>query len=168
MSDLSLYAITEEFQKLNQLLVQNQGEIDENQELILAELNELLQKKTDGVVGYQKKLKDQILIAKARRDEISDYVKALEKRKESFESYIYDCLENADHFSGELHKIKRRKPAKVLKITDKDKIPFEFLEIVKETKVLQSEIKKQLRSGASIDGAELVDSNKKSITISKA
>ena len=96
MSDLSLYAITEEFQKLNQLLEQNQGEIDEHQELILAELNELLQKKTDGVVGYQKKLKDQILIAKARRDEISDYVKALEKRKESFESYIYDKIRTLD------------------------------------------------------------------------
>lgn len=166
MSDLSLYAITDEIEKLNLMLELDEGEFNESYENLYTEIHELLTKKTDGCVGYIKKQEDLILLAKNKIKELKELIAAKEKKIERFKEYVCVCLDklNKSAFEGTLYQIKKRKPSKVLVIDDENEVPPEFIEVVKQIKINKSDLIKSVKNGDIVSDKIYLKDGKPSIT----
>lgn len=156
---LSLYGITEEIQKLEVMLIDEQGEITEESENLTARVNELLSNKTDGCVGFVDQQKDLITAAKSRIAHLRDFISVRENSLTRFNEYVKTCLEQSgrDSFQGKLYQVKLRKPSKVLVIEDDGNVPPEFVTIETITKINKTDLKKAIKAGTEIKGVTLAD-----------
>ena len=75
MSNLSLYDITEEKEAITALLEMDQGEVTEDHEALITQVEQMIALKIDRVVGFYNYLTDEIDNAKKRRDEITGFIK---------------------------------------------------------------------------------------------
>ena len=171
MQKLNLYDISTEIEALSILMVDELGEITEASEELESYIENLLSSKTDGCAEYIRKLDDKVLNAKSRIDDLKKIAITTEKIKSNFINYIHLCMTKADktEISGDLHTIRKRKPAKVLVIEDDKNIPLDFVETITipettEIKINKVELKKHLKDNK-IEGVYLKDSDKKSIII---
>lgn len=166
MMKINLYEITQEFEALDNMLIETGGEITEESEELEQYINGLLMSKVDGCVEYRTQQMDRIEMAKARVKKFQELIKTEENKVKRFDNYIIDCLERLEkpEVAGQLHTIKVHKPQKSVKIIDEDKIPAEFATVETVVKINKSEIKKALKSGVEMEGACLVD-GKKSLNI---
>ena len=78
MTDLSLYNIAEEQEAISALLEMDQGEITEDHEALIEQVEQMIAQKTDRVVGFFNYLTDEIGNAKKRKDEITSFIKVRE------------------------------------------------------------------------------------------
>lgn len=162
----SLYQITQDLSRFEEVLEMEQGEFNEDLENNLIELHASLEKKTDGVVGYIQKQEDYIKLANERIKQLQEFKKSKQNMIERFKDYVKQCLELTDKqkFVGKLNTIKLRKPSKIVNITDKDKIPADYLISEHVVTVDKTKLKADLKDNGEIDGAELID-GKTSISI---
>lgn len=140
----------------------NQGIIDcvdmETGEIIdaekLAELQIDRKDKIENIALYIKNLRADAAAYKAEKDEFARRQKVAENKEKSLTEYLASVLSGekvkADRFS-----ISYRKSQSVA-ITDSDSVPDEY-KIKQEPKIDKAKIKKAIKEGADIAGAELVE-----------
>lgn len=157
-NDLSLYEITNEFKKLDELLEQSGGEVDESFELLEAEISALLTSKVDACVGYRERELDYVELAKKRIKQLQEFIKTKENKMSRFDGYIMQCMERfgKTELLGALRSIKTRKPSRSVVIENQDIIPAEFVTIVQDIKISKKEISDAIKSGREVPGASLV------------
>ena len=163
---VSLYSISDELIKINEELKTTNGEITPEMERVLSRLSVELSVKVDGVVDYIKQQTSHIEEIKNRRDELSNMHKTKENELDRFKKYVCLCMDmlKEKKLAGKFGSITKRKTGKKLEIFDQDKIPSEYVEVVRTFKIDSAVIKKQIESGIMVDGAKLVD-GKESILI---
>jgi hypothetical protein len=171
MSENSLWKITEQLEIIEQMFMESEGELTPEIEAKQQEIEHLLVHKTDACVKFLRKQDGMIEAAKKEKKFFEDYIRTRENMKKNFEGYLWSCIKKSkrkEGFSGSLFSIKLRKAAKVVKITDEKSLPERFTEYIPaSTKILTNELKSALKN-EEIKGAELVDSEAKSIQLGVA
>lgn len=154
---MNLYEITEEFNKLNEMLSESGGELTEEIENLEFYIQNLLTTKTDGMVYYVNSLEDDIEKADKHIARLQAYKKIRKNAISTLKNYTADCMTKLGKkkLKGEINEISISKPRKVVKITDPDKIPVHLLNTTVNPNL--TEIKKVLDLGVEIKGAELVN-----------
>ena len=163
MTDLSLYNIAEEQEAITALLEMDGGEITEDHDALIEQVEQMIAHKTDRVVGFYNFLTDEIDNAKKRKDEIATFIKVREAAQERLKDYVGSCMEKleSDCFTGKFFEIKKRKPSKVLHINHEDLVPAEFTTVETTVKINKAELKKAIKDGTvTVEGIELVDGEK--------
>jgi hypothetical protein len=147
--NLSLYGLSDELEKLDEILEATGGEISADYEEKEKLLIDLLTRKVDGCCGYVQRLEDLIEAAQAQKKRLDDFIRAKQNRINNFETYIKLCLTKTgrESFAGELYEIKTRKPTKVLSILDESQVPLEFTETTTTTTIDKTALKKAVQSG---------------------
>jgi len=158
-NNLSLYGITEEMDAFGEILEMDQGEFNEDSEVLLQSIEDALTLKTDNVVGYIEKEEDLVNIAKAKIKELQDFKKSKENKIQRFKDYVKMCIEKTgqEKFTGTLNSIKLRKPIKVVFISNEDNLPPQYFASKTSITIDKTQIKTDLKNGVEIEGAELVD-----------
>lgn len=154
MSNLTLYHITSEQLKINELLEESGGELTPEIEeaLILNENNFLV--KSEGYIESISRYKALADAADARIKEMQ----RIKKTAENIEKRLKESMQWAMKTLGKdkvevgLHKLSLRSSTAV-SITDEGSIPAEYIMV--ETKIDKMRIKEALKNGATIPGAEL-------------
>lgn len=158
---ISLYDITEEIKALDEILIQDQGEVTESFDELQGFITDLLSKKTDGCVNYIQSLEDNIIAAESRIKELKHFIDSRKSIIENFKKYINLCMDKTDceKFVGEFYSIKKTKPRKIVNITDINKIDMEYLVIPEtpQTTVDKKALLSYLKSGGECEGASLID-----------
>lgn len=157
----TLWKISEEFKELDNMLLESYGEITDEYVEALNKITSLLTYKISGCSAYVEKKKGLVSLAKDRIKELQAFVKTNEAQLERFNGYVHDCMTRmkVDRLESGLDCVKIRKPAKRLEITDQNKIPSQYMEIVHEYKFDKRAITNAIKAGEIIEGAQLVDGN---------
>lgn len=154
MSKLTLYTITSEQLRINELLEESGGELTPEIEeaLILNEENFLTKSE-----GYIESIARYKALAEAADVRIKE-MQRIKKTAENIEKRLKERLQHAmvvmghDKVDVGLRKLSLRSSTAVA-ITNEDAIPAEY--IIVETKVDKMKIKEALKNGVVIEGAEL-------------
>jgi hypothetical protein len=154
---ISLYEISEEFNKLEDLILESGGEISEEQEELVAYFENLLTTKTDNMVQFVQKLEDEIDLADKHIKRLNAYKQARKAAIERLKTYTADCMKKLSktNLKGDLCEIKLRTPLKKVEIYDESKIPSHFIKTTYS--VSADAVKKVLNEGVEVSGARLVD-----------
>jgi len=169
LKKINLWEIGEEFETLEELLIESGGEITETHEELILHVENLLKTKTDGVVAYIEKQKDLISLADEKIKALQDFKKARKKATESLSGYVIQCMNKLEkkEIKGEFNRIKIRKPVEIVEIEDSSKIPLQFITLVPAVEqVDKAAVKKALKNNELVEGAKLIE-GKKSLTITK-
>lgn len=154
MSNLSLYHITSEQLRINELLEESGGELTPEIEEALAINEDNLLVKCGGYIEAIAYFKAKQEAAKTRIEEMQRIKKIAENAEKRLKESMQWAMEalGRDKMEVGLHKLSLRNSTAVA-ITDETAIPAEY--IIVETKVDKMRIKEALKGGAIIAGAEL-------------
>ena len=153
MSNLSLYDITEEKEAITALLEMDQGEVTEDHETLITQVEQMIALKTDRVVGFYNYL----------TDEITGFIKVREAAQKRLKDYVADCMAKlkVKSFEGDFYEIKERKPSKVLHINHESLVPVDYTTVETVVKVNKAELKEAIKSGTiTVEGIDLVDGDR--------
>jgi hypothetical protein len=155
MSNLSLYNITSEQLRTIELLEESMGELTPEIEEALAINEENFITKCNNYIEAIAYLKAKKEAAKVRIKEMQYIEKAAENAEKRLKERMQWAMETLgrDKVEVGLHKISLRN-SQAVNIIDEARIPSEY--IIVETKVDKMKLKEALKSGAVINGAELV------------
>lgn len=162
MENLSLYQITSSFPKL---IEEEMSEEDKKE--VKKELTELLQQKSQNLIGYIRNIKLTIEAMKNEEKRISEQRKILESRLTKFKEYVKECMEQNGFtkIETQLGALSIAKNPISVEIYDEAQIPDEYKTKVIEIKVDKTAIKKALKeTGEIIPGTRIID-NKTSLRI---
>lgn len=162
MQKITLYKIAEEVENLCNSLIESEGEITQDQEYLSSTLELMIKDKTDDCFAWIQSQQDTIDACKKRIEELSIYKSRLEKSLDKFDSYILMCMDKlkTDSIQGGLCSFKIRKPSKIVKIDNENKIPAEFVTVEVITKIDKNKIKSAIKNGSEVEGASLIDGNR--------
>lgn len=133
MNNLSLYEITNAFP-----ILMEKEEIDEEERLIvIEELKNLLNEKSQNIIGYTKNLELTIEAMKTEEKRISDNRKVLENRLAKFKDYVKECMEKGGFtkIETELGVLSIAKSPISVEIIDESEVPEQFKTEVITTKI---------------------------------
>lgn len=162
MENLSLYQITSSFPKL---IEEEMSEEDKKE--VKKELTELLQQKSQNLIGYIRNIELTIEAMKNEEKRISEQRKILESRLTKFKEYVKECMEQNGFtkIETQLGALSIAKNPISVEIYDEAQIPDEYKTKVIEIKVDKTAIKKTLKeTGEIIPGTRIID-NKTSLRI---
>lgn len=162
MENLSLYQITSSFPKL---IEEEMSEEDKKE--AEKELTELLQQKSQNLIGYIRNIELTIEAMKNEEKRISEQRKILESRLTKFKEYVKECMEQNGFtkIETQLGALSIAKNPISVEIYDEAQIPDEYKTKVIEIKVDKTAIKKALKeTGEIIPGTRIID-NKTSLRI---
>lgn len=162
MENLSLYQITSSFPKL---IEEEMSEEDKKE--VKKELTELLQQKSQNLIGYIRNIELTIEAMKNEEKRISEQRKVLESRLTKFKEYVKECMEQNGFtkIETQLGALSIAKNPISVEIYDEAQIPDEYKTKVIEIKVDKTAIKKTLKeTGEIIPGTRIID-NKTSLRI---
>ena len=162
MENLSLYQITSSFPKL---IEEEMSEEDKKE--VKKELTELLQQKSQNLIGYIRNIELTIEAMKNEEKRISEQRKILESRLTKFKEYVKECMEQNGFtkIETQLGALSIAKNPISVEIYDEKQIPDEYKTKVVTVKVDKTAIKKALKeTGEIIPGAKIID-NKTSLRI---
>jgi predicted metal-binding transcription factor (methanogenesis marker protein 9) len=162
MENLSLYQITSSFPKL---IEEEMSEEDKKE--VKKELTELLQQKSQNLIGYIRNIELTIEAMKNEEKRISEQRKILESRLTKFKEYVKECMEQNGFtkIETQLGALSIAKNPISVEIYDEAQIPDEYKTKVIEIKVDKTAIKKALKeTGEIIPGTMIID-NKTSLRI---
>lgn len=162
MENLSLYQITSSFPKL---IEEEMSEEDKKE--VKKELTELLQQKSQNLIGYIRNIELTIEAMKNEEKRISEQRKILESRLTKFKEYVKECMEQNGFkkIETQLGALSIAKNPISVEIYDEAQIPDEYKTKVIEIKVDKTAIKKALKeTGEIIPGTRIID-NKTSLRI---
>ena len=159
MSNLSLYNITNKFVELMDKA--EDGELTEEEYNQLGEeLAIELRNKSSNIIGYIQNSESILTAMKNEEKRLSDIRKLGEAKLEKFKRYVKENMERLDlkEIPTELGKLSIAKNPISVEIEDIDSIPEEFKEVVIETKVDKTLIKKHFKeTGEVVDGVKIID-----------
>ena len=160
----SLYEITQEFDALEEMLSYDEGEVSESHEQLEGYIDELLSKKTNGLIEYVRREQDRIALAKKRISELRDFTTIQQNKIERINEYVAMCMTRLgkSKIGSDMGSITLRKPTKIVQINNEEKVPSQFKTIETIVKIDKVSLKKALKESG-IEGCELVDSQKKSL-----
>lgn len=158
----TLYNITAELSALEEALEESDG--SELNPEIMKLLVEQIQERTDGVVGFQNYLEDQVAAIDNRTKELADYKRSIVNKMGRLDHYVASCLKQlgTNKLEGKLSTIKRRAPVDVVTVINENEIPMEFLRTKVEPE--KTKIKAALKAGQEVPGAVLEKSQAISMT----
>ena len=162
MENLSLYQITSSFPKL---IEEEMSEEDKKE--VKKELTELLQQKSQNLIGYIRNMELTIEAMKNEEERISKQRKALENNLKKFRKYVKECMERGGFtkIETQLGALSIVKNPISVEIYDEAQIPDEYKTKVIEIKVDKTAIKKALKeTGEIIPGTRIIN-NKTSLRI---
>lgn len=163
MESLSLYQITSAFPKL----IDQEEMSEEDKKEVEKELTELLQQKSQNLIGYARNMELTIEAMKNEEERISKQRKALENNLKKFKEYVKECMEQNGFtkIETQLGALSIAKNPISVEIYDEKQIPDEYKTKVVTVKVDKTAIKKALKeTGEIIPGAKIID-NKTSLRI---
>lgn len=154
----SLFQISEVMNMITQTLIENGGEINEELENLLSITQDQLKTKATDYASvirsleYDNQIIDQEIkrlqnIKRVRTNTIENLKLRLSNAMEQFE---------IDEIKTPTTKINFR-PSTSLQINNQDEIPAEYKTLVTDMKVDKNKIKKDLKSGKEVKGAELIE-----------
>jgi len=126
----------------------------------IKEMSQELTSKVDNVAFYRQELLGYLGMLQDAQSKLDERIAFYEKKIERLDDYVKSCLDaqEAESFQGDFYNITKRKPVKVVEITNEKLIPIEFISIpVVKATIMKSELAKALKEGEVIDGARLVD-----------
>ena len=126
----TLYDLSNETKRLDQLLESNEGEITEEIERELINLQENLLNKVDSCAGYELYLKDTIAAIKNRKNQFGALQNRVEKKLDMFKTYLKRCLRHGGMKSveSEFSKITLGDEREQF-VFDEDALPEEYFKI---------------------------------------
>lgn len=151
-----LAAIESMFDSVNE----ETGEVDAGTVERIAELKATLGEKLDAIGAYIKNLASDV-------NALDDEIKALTARKkakenkiESLKKYVLPFIEEMDDHKFESARVAfSMRSSESVDITDENAIPKEYIKIKTETAPDKTAIKKAIKAGKNVKGAELVTKN---------
>lgn len=155
MNSLSLYNITNGFVQL----MANEEMTEEEKELIKKELTDLLQEKSESIIGFTKNLELTIEAMKTEEKRIAENRKSLEVKMEKFKEYVKECMEKMEDTKIEttLGTLSVAKNPISVEILDEDKIPNKYKTQVITTKVDKKAIADDFKAtGELIEGVNII------------
>ena len=164
MSEFSLYDISNGFVAL----MNKEEELTEADATRLEEeLTQLLETKSQSIVGYDKTLETMIASAKSEEERIKQYRKGLEAKRENYHEYIKMCLEriNKDKVDTIIGTIKLKKCPASVEVTHEDLIPKEFMRTKTVIEVNKQEILKNFKETGEVPVGTNIITNKMKVEI---
>lgn len=155
MNSLSLYTITNAFPAL----MEQEEMTEEEKTKVVEELTNLLNEKSQSIIGYTKNIELTIEAMKTEEKRISDNRKSLENRLAKFKEYVKDCMEKGgfSKIETELGQLSIAKNPMSVEIENEEKIPNEFKVEVVTTKVDKTAIKNHFKeTGELIPGIKII------------
>lgn len=140
---------------------------EEDKKEVKKELTELLQQKSQNLIGYIRNIELTIEAMKNEEKRISEQRKILESRLTKFKEYVKECMEQNGFtkIETQLGALSIAKNPISVEIYDEAQIPDEYKTKVIEIKVDKTAIKKALKeTGEIIPGTRIID-NKTSLRI---
>lgn len=162
MENLSLYQITSSFPKL---IEEEMSEEDKKE--VKKELTELLQQKSQNLIGYARNMELTIEAMKNEEKRISEKRRVAENKYTKFKECIKECMEQGGFTKIEtpIGTLSIAKNPISVEIYDEAQIPDEYKTKVIEIKVDKTAIKKALKeTGEIIPGTRIIN-NKTSLRI---
>lgn len=163
----SLYQISTEMDQLLEEVTAAEGELTPELEAKIAQVQNDLIEKTDGIVNWVNSQEDLVDLAQAKIDELTAFKARINAKLSKFDSYVDACLKRVgtNKIEGKLYSICKRKPVQVVTIFDETLIPMDFIKIPEPTPSVQkTEIAKALKAGKEVPGARLEESKNVSIS----
>ena len=158
MNSLSLYQIT----GMIPVIMEQEEITPELKEQLEKELTELLQQKSQNIIGYTKNIELTIEAMKTEEKRISEQRRVLENKLDNFKQYVKECMEQ-NGFSkigttlGTISVVKN--PISV-EIINEDEVPDEFKTIITTSKIDKSKIKNNFKETGEIpDGVKINTEN---------
>ena len=140
---------------------------EEDKKEVKKELTELLQQKSQNLIGYIRNIELTIEAMKNEEKRISEQRKVLESRLTKFKEYVKECMEQNGFtkIETQLGALSIVKNPISVEIYDEAQIPDEYKTKVIEIKVDKTAIKKALKeTGEIIPGTRIIN-NKTSLRI---
>ena len=144
MQNLSLYDIVGAFPKL----IDQEEMSEEDKKEVEKELIELLQRKSQNLIGYTRNIELTIEAMKSEEKQISEQRKAMENKLEKFKEYVKECMEQNGFTKIEttLGTLSIAKNPISVEIYDEKQIPDEYKTKEVTVKVDKTAIENQLIS----------------------
>lgn len=156
MNNLSLYTITNAFP----MLMEQEEMTDEEKNNIYNELTNLLNEKSQSIIGYTRNLELTIDAMKSEEKRIAENRKTLENRLNKFKDYVKDCMEKAgfSKIETELGQLSIAKNPMSVEIENETIIPKEFKEEILTVKVDKTAIKNHFKeTGELVPGTKIIN-----------
>lgn len=133
MNSLSLYQIT----GMIPVIMEQEEITPELKEQLEKELTELLQQKSQNIIGYTKNIELTIEAMKTEEKRISEQRKILENKLDNFKQYVKECMEQngIKKIETGLGNLSTAKSPISVEIINEDEIPEEFKTEVVTTKI---------------------------------
>ena len=144
MQDLSLYQITNAFP----MLMSQEEMTEEDKKKVEKELTELLQQKSQNLIGYTRNIELTIEAMKNEEKRISEQRKTLENRLTKFKEYVKECMEQGGFTKLEtpLGTLNIAKNPPSVEIINEDEIPSEYKTEIVTVKVDKTAIKEYFKA----------------------
>ena len=158
MNSLSLYQITSAFP----MLMEQEEITPELKEQLEKELTELLQQKSQNIIGYTKNIELTIEAMKTEEKRISEQRKALENKLDNFKQYVKECMEQngINKIETGLGTISIAKNPISIEIENEEEVPDEFKTVITTTKIDKTKIKDNFKETGEIpDGVKINTEN---------
>lgn len=148
MNSLSLYQIT----GMIPTIMEQEEITPELKEQLEKELTELLQQKSQNIIGYTKNIELTIEAMKTEEKRISEQRKALENKLDNFKQYVKECMEQNEIKKIEtgLGTISIAKNPISIEIENEEKVPDEFKTVITTTKIDKTKIKDNFKETGEI------------------
>lgn len=163
MQDLSLYQITNAFP----MLMAQEEMSEEDKKKVEKELTELLQQKSQNLIGYTRNIELTIEAMKNEEERISEQRKTLENRLTKFKEYVKECMEQGGFTKLEtpLGTLNIAKNPPSVEIINEDKIPSEYKTENVTVKVDKTAIKEYFKATGEIPAGVTINTQNTSLRI---
>lgn len=144
---------------INQEILFNLLNIDETNELQIAELEKELLVKVDNVASFMEYLDDQVELASAKEKTLKDIKNKLKAKLEWMKTYCIRTMDHAkkDRLIGHNKEIKLKTNPLSVQIEDADKIPPQFIDLKQELVVNKIKILEFVKdTGEQVSGVNIV------------
>ena len=163
MQDLSLYQITNAFP----ILIAQEKMTEEDKKKVEKELIELLQQKSQNLIGYTRNIELTIEAMKNEEKRISEQRKTLENRLTKFKEYVKEGMEQGGFTKLEtpLGTLSIAKNLPSVEIINEDEIPSEYKTEIVTVKVDKTAIKNNFTKTGEIPAGVNINTQNTSLRI---
>lgn len=163
MQNLSLYQIASAFP----MLMEQEEMSEEDKRKVEKELTELLQQKSQSIIGYTRNMELTIEAMKIEEKRILDQRKVLENRITKFKEYVKECMEKNNLFkiTTELGTLNVVKNPPSVEIINEDEIPNEYKTQIITTKIDKTKIKDNFKKTGEIPAGVNINTQNTSLRI---
>ena len=158
MNNLSLYQIT----GMIPVIMEQEEITPELKDQLEKELTELLQQKSQNIIGYTKNIELTIEAMKTEEKRISEQRKVLENKLDNFKQYVKECMEQngIKKIETGLGAISIAKNPISIEIENEKEVPDEFKTVITTTKIDKTKIKNNFKETGEIpDGVKINTEN---------